>query len=341
MINNAELDAAAASIKDNRAAEARSKYQPFNETVRDALLAYLEKHGISRGDLARELGFGTTQVIKYLNGKPDWNVTKFEHAADGVLRTAEKRALFKAELFPTSVTRQINAVCETIRKTDDFGLIHSAAGWGKSSGLKLYGVEYASAVSLAAHLWARSASDQLRMLWEAAGSGTGTTSPRFGETRMSWLRQKFDGSHRPVLIDNAHRLTRGALQFWFDFHDATGVPIIFFGNPEVMEIIEKNDQMFSRLGLIEMVELDQREYEKVARQLILQVLHEQVEELEDLAQETIGRKGHLRTLRKQLTLAREIREGNRNVDWRNAFKAAGMKLVRQEKDQPPGKPARR
>lgn len=339
-MNTAELNAAETALETRRThyAQAKPAAFPYSETLRVQLLDYTTKNKLTRGQLAKQMGVGETQVIKYLNAKADWDTTKFELIAGDLLRTAAKRELFKAEIFATSVTKQVNAVCETIRKTNDFGLVHSAAGWGKSSGMHLYCATYANAVGLTVHRWTRTATDQVRLLWEVAGPG-----PREkyrGGTHATWLKAKFENSHRPLLIDNAHRLTPGALQYWFDFHDATGVPVIFFGNPEVMDQIAKNDQMFSRLGLIEMVELKQSEYEGVARQLIQQVLHEQVEELEDLAQEAIDRKGHLRTLRKQLSLAREIREGNKGVDWRNAFKAAGTKLVRQEKDSPATKAGR-
>lgn len=333
-----ELNQAETAVEARKAGAAKPAFT-YNETLRDQLTGYAEKNNLTRADLARQMGVGTTQVIKYLGGKPDWNVTKFENVAWDVLRTAEKRELYKADIFPTSVTRQVNAVCETVRKTDDFALVHSAAGWGKSSGMNLYCTAYAGAVGLTVHRWTRTADAQSRLLWDVAGPG-----PREqfrGGTRAAWLVAKFEGSHRPLLIDNAHRLNPGALQFWFDFHDRTGVPVIFFGNPEVMDLIKRNDQMFSRLGLIEMVELQEKEFGDIARRLIQQVLHDEVEELEDLAEETIGRKGHLRTLRKQLSLAREIKEGNRGIDWRNAYKAAGTKLVRQDKDTLPANRAGR
>lgn len=325
-----ELNAAEASIQQGRAERAQEKSEalrlryPFTDHLVAELKAYAEKNGLTHKKVASQLDYGLTQVTKYLGGKPDFNTGALEHKIRDLLRTAERREKYRVELFPTGVSRQVNAVCETIRKTDDFGLIHSPAGWGKSSGLKLYTLEYTLAVPIEVNRFNRGANDQTRLLWDQAGTG-GALKNR--ETRANWLVRVFKDSHRPILIDNAHRLTRGGLQFWFDFHDATGVPIVFFGNPEVLEEIKKNDQMYSRLGLIEMVSLPENEYEAVARRLIQQTLQQDVPELEDLAVETISRRGHLRALRKQLNLAREIRE-LKGCDWPLAFKAAGTKLIR-------------
>lgn len=301
-------------------------YMPQNEILKIQLGTYQNDNKLTKAQLAKELGFGLTQVTKYLNGKADWNVTKFEAAVRDVLRTASTRALLKARLFPTSVTAQVRGVCETIRRTDDFGLLHSPAGWGKSSGIELYTVEFPLAGAFELTNWLRRPIDMIRLLWMRYGSGR----IEHGRTRMDVLVQMFKGTHRPFIIDNAHKLTRGGLAFWFDFHDVTGCPIIFSGNPEVVKLIQQNDQMFSRLGLIEMVELQEDEYLSVARQLILQILQEPVKDLDDPAVDVIARPGHLRTLRKQLMLTKVIREA-KGRDWETCFKAAATKLVKDER----------
>lgn len=339
MINTTkELHAAEQSIQQNRAARSaeaaaalRMKY-PYTDALREAIVAYVQKFSLTHKQLAKELDYGLTQVTKYLNGRADFNTASIENKIRDLLRHVEKRELYKVQLFPTGVTDQVNSVCETIRKTDDFGLIHSPAGWGKSSGLKLYTLEYKLAVPIEVNRFNRGAHDQVRLLWDQAGG----VQLKHGNTRANWLVNAFKDSHRPILIDNAHRLTRGGLQFWFDFHDATGVPIVFFGNPEVLDEIKKSDQMYSRLGLIEMVCLPENEYEEVARKLIQQMLKTDAPEIVDLAVETISRKGHLRALRKQLNLAREIREAKRDADWRMCFRAAGTKLIRATDDEDDG-----
>lgn len=330
-----ELDAAEYSLRErqreaaqDKSAALRLKY-PFTDHLVEQLRAYAEKNNLTHKKLARELDYGLTQVTKYAGGKPDFNTAALEHKVRDLLRTAARREKYRVELFPTGVSKQVNAVCEMIRKTDDFGLIHSPAGWGKSSGLKLYTLEYSLAVPIEVNRFNRGANDQARLLWEQAGTG-GSLKNR--DTRANWLVRMFKDSHRPILIDNAHRLTRGGLQFWFDFHDATGVPIVFCGNPEVLEEIKRNDQMYSRLGIIEMVSLSEIEYQPVAQRLIQQTLQQDVPELEDLAVDTIARRGHLRALRKQLNLAREIREAKSGCEWPLAFKAAGTKLIRELDD---------
>lgn len=330
-ISTEELNGAAEAIAGRRGEQATAalkKYQPFNAQLREEAISYCERNQLPRAELARQVGYGTTQVIKYLNGKPDWNVAKFEDSLRDVIRTAEKRKLLNQDLFPTPVTQQVNAICEQIRRSNAFSLIHGAAGWGKTCGMRLYLSSFPSAVGLTVTKWNRGATDQVRLLWESAGGGS--WGNHRGDTRANALVKKFEGTHRLIIVDNAHRLTLGGLHFWFDFYDTTGCPIAFLGNPEILELIEPSDQMGSRLKPIHMVEMKESAFQTIAQRMIHQILGEQVEELEDLAEAAIGSRGHLRTLRQQLSLAKDIRDANDKTDWRSAWRMAGTKLVRQE-----------
>lgn len=301
-------------------------YQPFDEILRLKLETYCATRKISRKALSLEMGVGETQVHKYLNSKPDWNVADFERRAREVLETAPKRALIKVEIFETSVTRLVSGVIESMRKKNHFGLIYGGAGWGKTCAIELYVAQFATTVFITCAEWDRTSKDMIRLLWSRYGSGR----IAHGETRMMTLLKIFKDSNRPVIVDNAQRLTRSGLKFWFDFHDATGCPVIFAGNPEVVDLIKQNDQMFSRLGPGRLVELQEKEYLDVTRQITEQVLGRECPQLEELALDVIRGEGHLRSLKQQLSLAADVVEEKPGTDWKLAFRLAGTQMVRQQ-----------
>ena len=79
--------------------------------------------------------------------------------------------------------------------------------------------------------------------------GTHPTKGSFftrGTSRDRYARYTEEG---PPYVDNMQRLHKGALQYLFDLQDETGVPMVGFGNPEVLDTISKVDQMFSRIGI--------------------------------------------------------------------------------------------
>jgi DNA transposition AAA+ family ATPase len=63
-----------------------------------------------------------------------------------------------------------------------------------------------------------------------------------------WMEQVLRGTERLIVVDNANRLHFHSFQWLMDFHDATLVPIAFVGNPEVLDILRRSDQLFSRIG---------------------------------------------------------------------------------------------
>jgi len=119
-------------------------------------------------------------------------------------------------------------------------------------------------------------------------------------------------------------MTASARQWIFDFHDATGCPIALVGNPEVLSAIRENDQQFSRIGLRTEVKGDKASAD--VDRLISIHWPAAAESLNGAAIKVIKERGHLRALKKQLLLARDI---SPTFDSPlEAFQAAHTKLVR-------------
>jgi DNA transposition AAA+ family ATPase len=293
----------------------------YNETLRAALDEYKEKQKLSTSDLAKELNSNSTQVSKYLSGKPEGDVEKMESTIEDVLKSAARRMQATAvTLFECEATKKVAAALEMIRKTNDIGLIHGPAGVGKTCAATHYLHNNPSAVMLTVTKWTGSAQGLARTMFAAAE----TRGWKHNKTMSAWLVERFAASNRLIIVDNAHRLTTGGREWLFDFHDATLVPIALVGNPEILNGIKTNDQQFSRIGLCR--EIKMKDPKQVARNLLSQIAPGAKESIDDMAEKITEERGHARALKKHLLLLPEMLAKSKG-DFRQAIAMAHTQLV--------------
>lgn len=302
-----------------------------NEDLRARLQAYMEKNNLKLNELAKELDSTPSPISKYLNKKPEGDVEKLEGKIEDVLKNSERRRESRNSIFPTAVTRQIAGTFETIRETNDVGLVFGPAGIGKTCACDFYAMTHPVAVLVSASQMTAAGHALQRAVFNAVSSSSwsGNTA------RADWLVEKFTGSNRLLIIDNAQRLSLSGLQWFFDFLDATGCPGALVGNPEVLQAIRKSDQQFSRIGLkteIKPESVKAAEIKRVTAALIAQLLPESGEDLLAVAEIVAERHGFFRSLRKQLLLTRKIKENaadaGTEASWEQAFRSAHTQLVR-------------
>lgn len=314
-------------VRAGTAAPFVAKIKPFTEATRAALAAYRDAHTppLSLTQLGRELGINSSHVSKYLAGKPECDVPRLEAVIEDVLRSAALRRVERESLFETPVSKSIHSACELIQKTNDFGLIHGPAGLGKTSGVARYRTENPSALVVTLTRWGCDASG----LAAALCAGMEMRGKAAGTRRADWLVERLRGSNRLIVIDNAHRMTRSALAWIFDFHDpesesGTGCPIALVGNPELLEKIAANDQQFSRIGLLRPLKLTGAE--TLADAMLQRLCPAHAARLIDLAKRVVSERGHLRALKKHLLLMPEFLDAA-GGDPRKAFLMAHTQLV--------------
>jgi len=300
--------------------------KPYNEELRAKLDAYRNSFDppLTNRQLAKELNSNATAVSKYLHCRPEGDVAKLEATVEDVLANAARRRDVETTLVKTSVSRQVNSLCETIRKTGDIGLIHSAAGQGKTIGMQLYLRDNPSAIGITLTAWSRTASEIFDLLWEAVETRRWPGNVR----RSHWLAERLKGSRRILLVDNAQRITESGRQYLFDFHDATGMPLMLLGNPEVLRGIRRNDQQFSRVGIVQEAKLT--DGRALAEHLVDQLCPEGKDTIMDLAVKVIANQGYARALKKHLLLIPEVLSACKG-DYRTAFLAAHTQLVNDYK----------
>lgn len=317
-----KADGKAGSSAVNRA-------KPYNTLLREEFISYKQEMGYTNKQLAAELGLRSdTSVTKYLNGKPEGDVARLEGLIDDVMRSRMKRMTARESLSATNVTEEMESAFETIRKTNDLGLIEGPSGIGKSCGGALYVVKNPTCILIVASALQRKGPDLIGLVWDQVKPRN--WSPWDG-TRLSEIFKKLDGANRMIIVDDAHRLSRRGLEMIFAIHDRTGSPVGLIGFDEHIQNMTKTDgQLYSRIGLKWEVRLKDRE--ELAEHLIKQFVPDSGDELKELSAQVIAEQGHARALRKQLLLAREIKDLSEHrrkpVDWRTAFVAAHSKLIR-------------
>ena len=296
----------------------------LNEELRERLAQYQREHEYSQRELGLQLGCSDTVVSRYLSGKPLGDVGGLEARIEDVLKAAERRRANHDVLFPTAVTRAVNGALELVRKTSDVGLLCGPAGIGKTCGIALYMVANPTALAITLTRWDRDDEAIARLLFGSIETRGWDRQTR----RMAFVSDRLDRSNRLVIVDNAHRATGSALALLFDLHDATGCPIALIGNPEVESVIRRNDQQFSRIGLRRSLQVSQET--AIASAMIAQVLPGvEPGPLLGAAAEILRHRGHVRALRKELVLAREIQAmGREGTTWSDALAAAHRSLVR-------------
>lgn len=302
--------------------------KPFNDLLRQELLSYKQEMGITNRQLSKELGTNETAVVKYLNGKPEGDVAKLEAAADSLMRSALKRVQARSTLTSTNVTDDMESAFETIRKTNDVGLVAGASGIGKTCGCALYLMKNPICILISASTLMHSKEAVIGMIWNEVKPRDWNTSHG---THLQVIGRRLGGANRMIIVDDAHRLSRSGLRAVFAIHDLTESPVALavFDN-EVENLVAADGQLYSRIGL--RMPLKLKSTEELARHLIEQFAPDSGEELVDLSLQVIREQGHGRALRKQLLLARDIRENlegtRRQVDWPTAFRAAHTRLIR-------------
>lgn len=297
----------------------------YNEELRNRLDEYRTRNDLTNADLGRELGVGATQVSRYLSGTPNWDVAALEKVISDVLQNEKTRQRSAHALFETPVSKSLSGVFETIRETNDVGMAFSPAGLGKTCGIQLYVADHPSAIAITATRWRRDCASVIAMLFHSGS----TQTYRGNESRGDFVVKRLKDSNRLIIVDNAHRLTAAARELLFDLHDETGCPLALVGNPELLAEIRKNDQQFSRIGVKRELKLKPKEAGKVADQLVEQLAPEAALELRPLVEVVAEKQGHFRAVRKQLNLARKIREeAKEKPSLSTAFRAAHTQLVR-------------
>ena len=294
-------------MKNKRKGEAMSEALTVTGP-RERLEAYRQKANVGLREISAKLGCSASTLSRYINGVMEGDVVGLEACVEDFLRQEQRKQVFNMAPFESYATQVAHATFEQIRKTRDVGLVCGPAGVGKSVAVAMYQRDNPTAVAIEVPVWRGSEHGVARMIFE----NVETRGWKGRESVSVFLARRFAGSGRLILVDNAHRLRRGGLQWLFDFHDATECPIGLVGNPEVLDTIRANDQMHSRIGIKRELCKDRKGKERLdwladaADKVIAALWPAAGASVRTLARESVLERGHLRALKKRIILAMDL-----------------------------------
>jgi DNA transposition AAA+ family ATPase len=220
------LESQPGSDSDNRNSkfENRKSARPCNQILRQKLRELRAGSPIySNAELGKKLGYSASVLSQYLSddgNKYDGNISLLEKKAEDFLQALERRRASGIETAPAKVADEMFVAFEYIRKTNDLGAIIAESGEGKSRGIELILKKNELTILVEATEWNRSIHGVMNSLWTAcAVDGWDRSCQRF-----PFLVQKMRGSDRPIIIDDAHKLSRDALSLLATFQEKNQVP---------------------------------------------------------------------------------------------------------------------
>lgn len=298
---------------------------PTDRKLADALLEYRQNQGLTNEVIGRRFGVSATFISKYLNDKLDHNPENFDTRAWNIITALKSRLDDATNIFENSVTKSIAGRIEMARRTQDVFLIVGDAGEGKTCGCRLFAKRNPETIylELATHQRTdRKVAAALFQKLERRGDWKGSTS------YTEFLTTQLRGSHRVILLDEAHMLDSTGRQLAFNLNRDTGCPVGLIGNPEILDKIRRNDQHFSRIGVKGEPVLTDKEIPGDSLRVATQFSSpEFAEAISDLVAFVATKPGKLRSVRKSVILAYELATKN-NTDPRTSFRDAHRNLVR-------------
>lgn len=195
------------------------------------------------GQAARKTGWSPSVISQYLAGKYPGDNAKVERSLCDWFDAIERERQIGVAPVRSEATEQMAEALELIRSTNDAGVLFGDAGIGKSTGIALYMEDHPTSILITMSRWNRDQGSIERRLMEVLGKGDRKAT----ETRGEYIVRRLTGSSRLIIVDNAHKATRPALEWLIDCHDATGCPLALVGNEEVTGKIDDNAQRHSRM----------------------------------------------------------------------------------------------
>jgi len=304
-----------------------------DEITREALRALRETPGFSNNVIAKRLGINVSIVSQYLNDRGcvyPGDVAKLERKIADLLDNETRRRASGVDTITSAATKQVTDALEYIRKTNDAGTVVDDSGDGKSRGVDLYYKEHPTAILYRCYAWANTRKNAEAFILDVAGkSDYNNRIPR-----AEYAIKKLRGCDRLIILDDAHFLHFTALLWWIHFHEATLMPVALVGTHALLEKVEKDPQIFSRIGLRFVIKQQDTEGNAgIDRMLLKHMVNQLVpnvngcmEELTDLCEQVAKEHGHYRSVHKQLKLAVELKGVKKHLTWPAAFKAAHTML---------------
>jgi len=302
----------------------------YNQALRQRLLDLRNgptKLDFSNNKMAKKLGVNSSYVSQYCNGGEfNGDLISFEKKLEDFFRNEARRRLSGVETIATDETKSVSEALETLRKLNEIGCIVLESGGGKTRSEELYLKENPTAIHFQVRSWNCDKGSVEGALFKAVG-----TAGYDGHTkRAEFMVTKLTGSDRLLIIGDAHKLTKAALQWVVDFWEATLIPIALIGTHALHDLLMSDTQRFSRIQLWnEIKPANQRVLITHLATSLMPDLNGEQESVIDQGEQIVAHEGCYRAVYKQFKLAEEIRSRARKpITAVQAVRSAHTKLLR-------------
>ena len=229
------------------------------DEVIDALKGYMEKHGISQGDVRRQcpsVGGAISPILKksYGHGVIDDHLRELNNWMEVDARRRQTRP--QRKYVETHVAKKIVHCASQASKRNWIVVAHGPTGIGKSMVAHVVAERFPSAL----YIRVAKGDDTFTRVRQMLAVALRMFSKRkrkdepHGLTFNQRVFSRLRASHRLIIIDEAHRLTDSALEFLRDVYDECQVPMLWLCTKDLVDRIrqdsdEDHGQLYRRIGL--------------------------------------------------------------------------------------------
>jgi len=225
----------------------------------DRARATIARRGLSQVKAGQEIGISGTALNQWLNGKYQGNIPAVEAAVEIWLDNQERRDQVAGsmpvapEFFRSPSAEKVVNALSYAQMAGDIVCIYGNPGVGKTKSFRHYRDTNPS-------VWIATMSPDSAGLvpaLEEVAEAIGLRDAGGGARRIARaIRRKIEGTRGLLIIDEAQHLSTSALEeLRISIHDATGIGLVFAGNPEVYSRLTGGNrsmrfaQIFSRIGM--------------------------------------------------------------------------------------------
>lgn len=225
----------------------------------DRARATIAQRGLSQAKAAAEIGISAPTLNQWLNGKYQGNIPAVEADVEKWLSNQARRDQaagampIAPEFFRSPSADKIVNALSYAQMAGDIACIYGNPGVGKTKSFRHYRDTNPS-------VWIATMSPDSAGLvpaLEEVADAVGVRDAGGGARRIARaIRRKVEGTRGLLIIDEAQHLSTSALEeMRISIHDATGLGLVFAGNPEVYSRLTGGNrsmrfaQIFSRIGM--------------------------------------------------------------------------------------------
>ncbi len=240
------------------------------DEVLDTLAHYMQLHDITQKFVARQTAIANSTLNPIMRRtcklSPDTIDAHLRELNDWMEVDARQRVNRRERKFvETGVARQIMACARKATEMPTMAVAHGPSGIGKTMVAHALHAKFPGAIYLCVSKGDASFTQvRLALATRLKVVGKRRKAERAGLSLNERIFDALRGTNRLILIDEAHRLEDGALEFLRDVFDHTHCPMLFMATVDLVERIRRDNdedhgQIYRRFGYVRALagELDQ------------------------------------------------------------------------------------